>query len=48
MDTRIDTERNSTFRSLGNAGNFARDWRPTLMIERTRKLQNSSVKPWIE
>lgn len=37
-----------TLRSLGNWGNLAKDCNPTLMMERTRRLENSSVKPWIE
>ena len=37
-----------TLRSLGKGGNFAKDCKPTLMMERTRKLEKSSVKPWIE
>ena len=37
-----------TLRSFGNRGNFANDCKPTLIIDRTRRLQNSSVKPSIE
>lgn len=34
-----------TLRSFGNFGNFARDCKPTFIIESTRKLEKSSVKP---